>query len=470
MDSPRVVIVGGGITALSVAWRLAEAKVPFIILERTDRIGGQIRTLRHAGYTFETGPNTSTISNPEVTEIFDYAAPTAQLELASSRSKKRLIWKGDRFHSLPSDFLSGLSTPLFSLSDKLHLLGEPFRCRGTNPDESIGAMAERRLGKTFVRYAIEPFVGGIYAGDPYLLTTRHALPKLYALEAKYGSFIRGAIAKMRERKSQREKRATKAVFSAVGGFENLIHALGEKVSAIGKIILEAYIIETQYNPGKGWEITYETVERCRETISVPHYVTTVRADQLSGVLPHDILRYLEPITKLKYAPIIELAIGFDHYCGHSTRAFGGLVPSCENRNLLGILYPSDCFSERVPHADSRLFTLFMEGTRDHDRLKELSEEEIIALALKELYTMQGIAPTETPSLIHLTRFPKAIPQYGIDSGARLERIAELEEAYSGLYLAGAIRDGIGMAQRIKQGSDIGLSIAQSERSKSNLHP
>ena len=58
--------------------------------------------------------------------------------------------------------------------------------------ESVGALAERRLGRSFVDYAVDPFLSGVYAGDPYKLPTRLALPKLYNLEQHYGSFIKGA--------------------------------------------------------------------------------------------------------------------------------------------------------------------------------------------------------------------------------------------------------------------------------------
>ncbi len=63
------------------------------------------------------------------------------------------------------------------------------------------------------------------------LTTRYAFPKLYNLEQQYGGFIKGSIAKAKEPKTGRDRLATKKVFSAQGGLENLIHAF---VKNIGK--------------------------------------------------------------------------------------------------------------------------------------------------------------------------------------------------------------------------------------------
>ena len=89
------------------------------------------------------------------------------------------------------------------MRDKLGILLEPFRARGRKENESIAELVVRRLGKSFLDYAVDPFIGGIYAGDPHRLVTRYALPKLYALEEQHGSFIRGAIAKARAPRMRR---------------------------------------------------------------------------------------------------------------------------------------------------------------------------------------------------------------------------------------------------------------------------
>ena len=85
--------------------------------------------------------------------------------------------------------IGGIATPLFTFGDKLRILGEPFRTPGTNPDETVAEMVRRRMGKSFLRNAVDPFLSGVYAGDPEKLITRFALPKLYNLEQKYGSFV-----------------------------------------------------------------------------------------------------------------------------------------------------------------------------------------------------------------------------------------------------------------------------------------
>ena len=127
--------------------------------------------------------------------------------------------------------ITAIRTPLFSWTDKFGILLEPFRAKGTNPNEDVASMVVRRLGKSYLNYAVDPFISGVYAGDPHSLVTRYALPKLYNLEQNYGSFIRGGIAKGRERKTERDRLATKK--GVLGG--RRIATSGGRSGTIGRI-------------------------------------------------------------------------------------------------------------------------------------------------------------------------------------------------------------------------------------------
>ena len=223
----NIVVIGAGITGLTCAYQIKRRGGDVTVLECKDRIGGQIQSQHIGDFIFESGPNTGVVKHPEVAELFEQLGDACELETALESSKRRLIWKGDRFHALPSSLGSALKTPLFTWHDKFRILGEPWRKKGNDPYESIGSLAERRLGKSYVEYAVDPFLSGVYAGDPYKLPARLALPKLYNLEQDYGSFIRGAIAKAKLPKTERDRKATKKVFSARGGFTNLVNALAD---------------------------------------------------------------------------------------------------------------------------------------------------------------------------------------------------------------------------------------------------
>ena len=450
-----IAIIGAGLTGLTTGFWLTRAGKQIQIIENQDRAGGQIRTFQANGFIYESGPNTGVVSYPEVAELFAALSPDCTLETAREESKKRWIWKGNKFHALPSGLVSAVTTPLFTLYDKFRILGEPFRAKGTNPDESVAELAARRLGKSFVDYAVDPFLSGVYAGNPNTLITRHALPKLYNLEQDYGSFIKGSIAKAKLPKTDRDKLATKKVFSATGGLEKLSQAL---VKSIGqeRITLSANNVKIEPQ-GNQWLITYCTPEG-EHSLIANKVVTTCGAYALPDLLPFIPKEDIGQISNLHYAPIIQASVGFHNTRGLRFDAFGGLVPSKEKRDVLGILFPSACFVGRSPE-EGALFSFFIGGVRHADML-DWSDEQLKNMILKNIHSMLKFPADVQPDLIHIFRHQKAIPQYEKSSEARFKMIEELQNRYPGLILAGNIKGGIGMADRIRQATGIANELAK----------
>ena len=428
----EIVVIGAGLTGLSTAFHLHRQGRDVVILEKADRVGGQIHTYHENGFTFESGPNTGVVSFPEVAELFQMLEGSCQLEIARESSKRRLIWKGDRFHELPSSPVSAITTPLFRLSDKFRILGEPWRKRGTDPDEPVGALAARRLGKSFYEYAVDPFVSGVYAGDPMKLTTRYALPKLYNLEANYGSFIRGAIAKAKEPKTDRDRLATKKVFSAVGGLQRLVEALSKDL----RIITSANNLKVMPTADGQWSCSYNGTEEivCRKV------VTTVGAYALPALLPFIPEAQMQKMSNLFYAPIIQVILGVKNARGLDFPAFGGLVPSKEQKRVLGILFPSSCFEQRCPEGGA-LYSYFIGGARHTDYLQK-SDDEIREITLEAFHSMLKYPADMQPDLLRIFRHEHAIPQYWSDSGERFATIEALQQQYPGLILAATIASSI----------------------------
>ena len=115
MQERFVVVIGAGLTGLTTAFHLKRKGYQVLVLEKQDRVGGQIQTHTQDGFTFESGPNTGVVSFPEVAELFQALDGRCQIEIARESSKRRLIWKGKRFHALPSGPLQAVTTPLFTL-------------------------------------------------------------------------------------------------------------------------------------------------------------------------------------------------------------------------------------------------------------------------------------------------------------------------------------------------------------------
>ena len=449
-----VIIIGAGLTGLTTAFYLSKAGKKVAVIEKENRVGGQIGSFKQEGFIFERGPNTGVVSHPEVAELFLDLAPLCELETANEDSKRRLIWKGKKFHAIPSSLIGGVFTPLFTLFDKFRLLGEPFRKKGTDPNESVADLAARRLGKSFVDYAVDPFLSGVYAGNPETLITRYALPRLYNLEQNHGGFIKGAIAKMTEPKTERDKLASKKVFSAKDGLSKLTEAMAQRIGE-EFIFTSAEHSRLKQNEDKSWSVLFSNNEKELE-LQADKVITTSGAYTLPSILPFVDKNLMDKISNLKYAPVVQISVGVKDTENLKFNAFGGLVPSREQREVLGILYPSACFENRAPK-EGALFSFFIGGIK-HRELTELSDKELEELILRNFHSMLHFPESKKPDLIHIFRHEKAIPQYELNSGERFKAVDEIEAKYPGLIIAGNLKGGIGMADRIKQGATIAQSL------------
>jgi oxygen-dependent protoporphyrinogen oxidase len=425
------------------------------VIEKSGKTGGVIQTIKDNEFVYETGPNTGVVGNPEVAELFEDLEGLCSLETADPSAKRRLIWKNGKWHALPYGFVSAVLTPLFTLKDKFKVLGEPFRKKGDNPEENLADLVKRRLGVSFLNYAIDPFISGIYAGDPKYLIPKYALPKLYALEQDYGSFIKGAIQKAKEKKNNpRLQKATKEVFSAKGGLSNLIKALTEKIGSDSFLMnaKNTTILPEQ----ESFQIQTE-IKGDQKIILAKKVITTAGTNELLQLLPFLSETEKQPFKELKYASVVQAIVGYRKWKGIDLNAFGGLVPTIEERNILGALFTSSFFTGRTPK-NGALISVFMGGTK-RPEIYEMDDEELESNISRDLCQMLGM-PIFRPDLFEIYRYKYAIPQYGLSSALRFETINQIQQKYTGLILAGNIRDGIGMADRIKQARSIAEELTK----------
>lgn len=445
------VIIGAGLTGLSTGLWLKKQGTGFLIIDKKDRAGGVIETRHKDGFTYEAGPNTGVIGQPEVADLFAELKGLCELEVANAKSKKRYVLKKGKWHALPMGLVSAVTTPLFSFGDKLRVLGEPFRKPGTNEHENLADMVRRRLGKSFLNYAVDPFILGIYAGDPEKLIPKYALPKLYNLEQNYGSFIRGSMKKAKERKADPElQKATREVFSVKGGLSNMVDAL---VKYIGP---ERIVLGKEYTFRKDENGNYIGESLTGDTIRAKNLVSTVPAYAVSGILPFLPKEQTAILDKLFYAPVVEVPLGFPEWRGMPLDGFGGLVPHKEGRDILGAMFMSTLFEGRAPEGGA-LMSIFMGGVRNR-MLAGQEAKTILPILYKEIKSLFGLKNIDR-HIYDVLHHPRAIPQYYADTGERYDAIAKMEQENPGLILGGNMRGGIGMADRIKQGKEMAYEVS-----------
>ena len=443
---PKTCIIGAGLSGLALAWQKKRTGESCTVLEAGSRVGGAIRSQRQADYVAEEGPHSILINNAAI-EAFLESIPglTEQIIEARPQAKKRFIVRKGQLQPAPSSPWAALSSPLLSLAGKLRLLKEPFI--GSAPkdsEESVANFARRRFGPELYHYAINPMVGGIYAGDPEQLSLRHAFPKLHTLDQQPAGIICGGLKQLRAaRRAQPNQQVRKRIISFKNGMAELPNRLA---AALAPQIQCNISIQSIQRKSSGWHLSWHS-DQGLQTSYFDQLILTTPAHRLARLpFEQEILAAMAALQQIEYPPVSVISLSFKRAdVAHPLDGFGALVPECENRKILGVLFPSSIFNGRAP-SDEVLLSVFVGGARQPSLAKPKTSM-VLGNVLAELEALLGI--TAAPTSIHHKHWPQAIPQYKLDHGQHLAHILDIERRFPGLQLAGNYRTGISVSDCIK---------------------
>ncbi|MBF0439793.1 MAG: protoporphyrinogen oxidase [Magnetococcales bacterium] len=446
-NDSKVLILGGGISGLSAAWFLHRRGVAVEVLEAERRPGGLIHSSQSQGYLLEHGPN-STLQKPGEPEdalgrmVQDLELSNHLIEAAPMASKRYVMHRG-RMRPLPDSPRAFLTTPVFSVWAKLRLLVEPL-IGWVYHEESIAEFVRRRLGEEFLHYAIEPFISGVYAGDPKDLSVQAAVARIYALEQQYGSLIVAAIMEGKAKKAMGTPRGRLVTFDQGMG---LLPATIARKLPEGSVRQGVEVISLRQEE-EGWRVIWRGADGSAGSESAKRVVLALPTTAAASVLFPVVPAASRILTSIASAPIASTALGYRReQITHPLDGFGFLLPRRERVRLLGALFSSSLFPKRA--ADGKvLLTAFIGGAMDRDALT-LPDGPLVERVHQDLTRCLGIQGE--PEFVQLTRYQAAIPQYHLGHLGRIEALDKALEPYPGLHTCANWRDGISVANCIRNG-------------------
>jgi oxygen-dependent protoporphyrinogen oxidase len=447
----RIAIIGGGIAGLTTAEVARAAGHDVVLLDAEARAGGLMHSQRVSGFLCETGPQAILSGRPDTRALISAAGLDSRLIWAREATRRRFVYVRGALRMLPTNPPSLLKTDLVGALAKLRLAREPFVAKADpDRDESVLAFFERRFGAEAARTVGAPAVIGIYAGDAANLSLRAALPRLWELEQKHGSILRGAIAE-RGQQPPGEGSPTRS-FSFPEGLEELPRALAQRLGD-KRVVARAAAIEPA---ARGYRVQPETgaaVEADHVVVATPAAVT---ASLVAPLAPEA----AAALRAVPHAPISVTALGFRANAegaldlGMDLDGYGFVVARGEGIALLGCQYESSIFAGRAPEGAALLRAL--QGGTFEPAIVDATDDVIARAAVADLRRAAGLRLD--PDFVRVWRHPAGIPQYDLQHGARMRALADALRARPGLHVVGQATTGVGVNDGIAAASALARGL------------
>lgn len=498
-------VIGGGISGSTLAHNLNRNGVDVMLAEARDYLGGNVKSHKtEDGFVWEEGPN-SFATQPSIVRIAYELGIDDQLVFADESLPPWINHNG-KLHPLPKgqggkggkgqlELLFGPNGVLkFALAGDL--LSWPGRIRagigaflGHAPppegkEETIREWVERILGEEVYLRCIDPFISGVYAGNPETLAIKAALPKIARIEDisysidwnKFGAIFYGGIKRQIELTKERkadppEPEWPEFEYGNPGSFRNGLSTLPKAIhSSLGeKIQLQWKATQIEKADNGGYIVTFETPDG-EKTVSAKSLVSTVPAHSLADVLK-PVMPESEGIFKkvrkeidrigIYHPPVaavtvaypkssfkdIELPNGFGNL--QDLPGFGSLNPRTEGVRTLGTLWSSSLFPGRAPK-DYNLLLNYIGGSRDVG-IADLDEEELVAEVDKGCRQVLLKKDAPKPKVIGMKLWPTAIPQYELGHLKLIDELEAAESKLDGLWVCGNYRTGVAFPDCVTYG-------------------
>jgi len=360
----KTVILGGGLTGVTLARLLNERQEDTLVLEAQPHIGGLCRSVNIEGFTFDSGGSHIIFSRDK--EVLGFMHSVLSDNIGFRNRDTKVFYKS-KFVKYP--FENGLS--MLPKEDTFYCLNEFIRTLIENEK------GEGNKPETFKDWIISNFGKGI--GELYLIPYNEKIWKcktedmsLHWVEGRVPSppvedIIRSAVG------IETEGYTHQSVFAypVNGGIEALIHAIAEPVK---DSIQTEYIVKSIRKDGKNWIISDG-----EKTVYADSIISTIPLQSLIPCLEDVPLEVKDALANLRYNSLVSVFIGLK---GETSPYSWVYIPGKEDGMMHRVAYLSNYSTNVAPPGYSAILAeiTFNEG----DEVSSMNDTEIIANVIESM--------------------------------------------------------------------------------------
>lgn len=449
MSAPRVVVAGGGITGLTVAFTLkqeaARRSVPLevMVLESCGDAGGHARTIIDGGFVVERGPNGFLDRGEETLALIDELRLRTRLVEANAAARKRFILAGGALKRVPESPPALITSDAIGWRGKLRLFREPWAAAPpAGKDETVFEFAERRLGREAAETFVDTAVAGISGGDSRALSVQSQFPVLKEMERAHGSLLKAMLA--------RKKTPRARLMSFDHGMNTITGAIAAQMTGS---LRTASPVERIEKNGCRWCVQASggaPVVADRVVLALPSHAAARVAAGFDAELS-------KQMATIPYADLSMVALAYRAAdMPRPLDGYGYLVTRQEDLSTLGVLWESSIFPGRAP--DGAVLLRVMLGGARRPEVSAFDDESLAQLAAQETAAVLGM--TARPMRQWVCRWPSAIAQYTVGHDGRKAAITSLAAAHRGLHFCGTAYEGVSFNDAIASARRTARAIVQ----------
>ncbi len=466
--SRRVVVIGGGISGLSAAYRLTQTgAAEVVLLEGSSQLGGTLRTYQRDGFLLEGGPDSFISEKPEALQLARELGLEAQLLQTNDAHRRSFIVRGGQLRPVPEGFQllaparfwPFVTSDIFSWTGKARVALEAFvpprpTANGgdvNDDDESLADFVRRRFGREALERMAQPMVGGIYTADPERLSLRATMPRFLDMERAHGSVIRALVNARRRNHGAANARGTSGAryslfLTFAAGMQTLSDALARHLHTRAEVRLDSPVKALSYeHQHKQWRLTLED----GETLAADAVCLALPAYRAAELLRDTDDKLADELDAIPYASTATVNLAFRRAdIAHRLDGFGFVVPFVEKLTTLACTFSSVKFAGRAPEGHA-LLRLFVGGALQPETFA-LDDDEMIKRVRDDLRQLLGV--NAAPRFARVEKWPRSMAQYHLGHTARVARLRARLAQLPALQLAGNAYGGAGVPDCIRGGT------------------
>lgn len=439
-----IAILGGGISGLAAAYELTTRRIPFILFEASDRVGGLVRTEHAGGFTIEAGADSMLAQKRAGLELCAELGLGSRL-LPMKPPRTAFVLHRGRLYPLPSPSMFGVPTTwkglagfqLLSPAGRMRLALEPIvPARAAADDESIASFFRRRFGAGSVGMLAQPLLGGIHAGDVEALSLRALVPRLADAERSGTGVLRWMRQTVRHTDSG-------------GAFRSLAAGMSELVDGIRRRLPEDAVrtgapARAIVRDGAAWRITTD-----EGTVSCRAVIFACPASVAGSLLAPIDAGAADLCGRVRYVSTASIALAWPRaQVGHPLAGSGFVVArQTSDVRVTACTWVSSKWDSRAP-AGHVLLRAYIGGAHDAHAV-DVDDDSLIALAVRELSAILSI--TGAPELARVYRWRNAGAQHEVGHLALVTELEQRLARHHGLFVTGSGFRTIGIPDCIADG-------------------